>query len=131
MTQPCALCYGDRWIQDRPEDFYKCSPTEKKRFNARVEFGGNTGRMACPRCQPQWMPPEKPMPWHSMVEGPFWKRERIRWFGLTARESMENTRTLEVMRARAVLRQAQDDTEDDEKLEARGFGGLVEPKGRA
>lgn len=43
------------------------------------------------------------MPWHCAVEGPWWKRWRIRLFGLTKKEWAENMDRLAEMRVSKFL----------------------------
>lgn len=55
----CALCYGDRWISDSLQDYERCTDgDEQARFRQRAGLlgGAAEGRMACPRCQPDWAP---------------------------------------------------------------------------
>jgi len=54
----CKLCNGDGWITDDNTDLMRCTTKDETvRFYQRL--GSQTGRMACPRCQPNWKPREE------------------------------------------------------------------------
>ena len=54
MADRCGLCYGDGWITDQIGNLTALrSQDEEYRFMERMN---ETGRMACPRCQPNWKP---------------------------------------------------------------------------
>ena len=60
------------------------------------------------------------MAWHCAIEGPWWKRLRIRLFGLTAKEWAENLESLAEMQAKIRARAEQEDREFDEWWEREG-----------
>lgn len=54
------------------------------------------------------------VPWHCSSEGPWWKRWRIRLFGLSARELAENWDEVRRMQAVAAAESAEEDRRFDE-----------------
>jgi hypothetical protein len=54
----CTLCHGDGWTADTYDYLEKCDQAEELRFMERMGVlgGAASGRMACPRCQPEWKP---------------------------------------------------------------------------
>jgi hypothetical protein len=60
-------------------------------------------------------------PWHCMSEGSWFKRWRIRFFGLTSKEKAENMATFAAMNRELIAEMAAEDAEDERRLEAMGF----------
>jgi hypothetical protein len=59
---------------------------------------------------------ETDLPWHCMSDGPWWKRWRIRLFGLTGRERAENMSSFAVLQGRGWLEMLED-AEDERMLD--------------
>ena len=57
------------------------------------------------------------MTWHCSTEGPWWKRWRIRLFGLTTAEFEENLAEIRKIRRDLIAEQIEEDREFEEWLE--------------